>query len=82
MTCRVLRIGVFFDGTGNNKANDVAGRSENGLSNIAKLSELYPHNHDEEPPENAPAHICKLHTQMIISRAWVPSINTTIIQLD
>ncbi len=37
MTCQVIRIGVFFDGTGNNLFNDEAGRSKNGVSNIGKL---------------------------------------------
>lgn len=38
--CKVVHIGVFFDGTGNNKHNDTPKGSE---SNIAKLSELYIH---------------------------------------
>lgn len=38
--CKVVHIGVFFDGTGNNKHNDIPKGSE---SNIAKLSELYIH---------------------------------------
>lgn len=38
MACKILHIGVFFDGTGNNKEND---RSKEAMSNIAKLSELY-----------------------------------------
>lgn len=33
-----MRIGVFFDGTGNNKEND---QDDNSMSNIAKLSERY-----------------------------------------
>ncbi|MDG2952945.1 T6SS phospholipase effector Tle1-like catalytic domain-containing protein [Exercitatus varius] len=41
MTCKVVRIGMFFDGTGNNLYNDSEGRSQNGLSNIAKLYKLY-----------------------------------------
>lgn len=41
MTCQVVRIGVFFDGTGNNLSNDEAGRSRNGISNIGKLYRLY-----------------------------------------
>jgi len=36
--CRILRIGVFFDGTDNNKKRDSKKHSE---SNIAKLSRLY-----------------------------------------
>ncbi|WP_150538918.1 T6SS phospholipase effector Tle1-like catalytic domain-containing protein [Actinobacillus vicugnae] len=43
LTCKVIRIGVFFDGTGNNLYNDEASRSENGISNIGKLYRLYPH---------------------------------------
>lgn len=34
----IMRIGVFFDGTGNNKENDRAG---NKMSNIAKLFDSY-----------------------------------------
>lgn len=41
MTCKVIRIGVFFDGTGNNLFNDEAKRSKNGVSNIGKLYRLY-----------------------------------------
>ncbi|VEH65790.1 Uncharacterized conserved protein [Rodentibacter pneumotropicus] len=41
MTCQVIRIGVFFDGTGNNLSNDEVGRSKNGVSNIGKLYRLY-----------------------------------------
>ncbi|WP_386695041.1 phospholipase effector Tle1 domain-containing protein [Lonepinella sp. MS14435] len=41
MTCKVIRVGMFFDGTGNNLYNDSEGRSQNGLSNIAKLYKLY-----------------------------------------
>lgn len=36
--CKKVHIGVFFDGTGNNKVND---EKDNGRSNIAKLSKLY-----------------------------------------
>jgi hypothetical protein len=38
MPCRVYRIGVFFDGTGNTKKPD---SSKGKMSNIAKLSDLY-----------------------------------------
>lgn len=38
MSCKVIRIGVFFDGTGNNLTNDQAA---NKASNIAKLYQLY-----------------------------------------
>lgn len=41
----VLRVGVFFDGTGNNKENDLP---RGKASNIAKLSEVYL---DEEKKE-------------------------------
>lgn len=41
----VLRVGVFFDGTGNNKVNDFP---KNKVSNIAKLSELYERQDDEK----------------------------------
>ncbi|WGE51317.1 hypothetical protein [Actinobacillus equuli] len=44
MSCEVIRIGVFFDGTGNNLTNDEAGRSKNGVSNIGKLFRLYSDN--------------------------------------
>ncbi|NOR56489.1 MAG: hypothetical protein GQ531_09795 [Sulfurovum sp.] len=38
MSCRIFRVGVFFDGTGNSKKPD---SSKGKMSNIAKLSELY-----------------------------------------
>jgi hypothetical protein len=38
MPCRVFRIGVFFDGTGNTKKTD---SSKGKMSNIAKLSDMY-----------------------------------------
>ncbi len=38
MPCRVFRIGVFFDGTGNTKKPDSSKRK---MSNIAKLSDMY-----------------------------------------
>ena len=38
MPCRVFRIGVFFDGTGNTKKPD---SSKGKMSNIAKLSDMY-----------------------------------------
>lgn len=41
----VMRIGVFFDGTGNNKEND---RPRGKASNIAKLSEHYRRVEDKE----------------------------------
>ncbi|OOF55231.1 DUF2235 domain-containing protein [Rodentibacter myodis] len=44
MSCKVIRIGVFFDGTGNNLTNDEVGRSKNGVSNIGKLFRLYSNN--------------------------------------
>lgn len=44
----VMRVGVFFDGTGNNKAND---RSASKMTNIAKLSERYPEYEDPEKLE-------------------------------
>lgn len=40
-----MRIGVFFDGTGNNKTND---KATNELSNIAKLSDTYMEKDDNE----------------------------------
>ncbi|MCF6191207.1 MAG: DUF2235 domain-containing protein [Cocleimonas sp.] len=40
MGCKKYRIGVFFDGTGNNKFIE-ANRAEGGETNIAKLYELY-----------------------------------------
>ncbi|OOF59931.1 T6SS phospholipase effector Tle1-like catalytic domain-containing protein [Rodentibacter myodis] len=39
LTCKVIRIGVFFDGTGNNLVND---EKLNQTSNIARLYHLYP----------------------------------------
>lgn len=51
----VMRVGVFFDGTGNNKENDKsvvnnAGEVIQGssMSNIAKLSEIYQTGQDNE----------------------------------
>jgi hypothetical protein len=41
----VMRVGVFFDGTGNNKEND---RASKKMSNIAKLSDTYKDMIDEE----------------------------------
>ncbi len=38
MPCRVFRVGVFFDGTGNTKKPD---SSKGKMSNIAKLSDMY-----------------------------------------
>jgi len=38
MSCKILRIGVFFDGTGNSKIPD---SSKGKMSNIAKLSDMY-----------------------------------------
>lgn len=38
--CKVVHIGVFFDGTGNDKDKD---RALGKMSNIAKLSDLYIH---------------------------------------
>lgn len=46
MACKKFHIGVFFDGTGNNKAYDTT-KAEGGLSNISKLSELYPNSDGE-----------------------------------
>jgi hypothetical protein len=40
MSCKVIRIGVFFDGTGNNLTNDEAGRSSNGVSVAKKLANI------------------------------------------
>jgi len=40
MGCKKYRIGVFFDGTGNNKFIE-ANRGEGGATNIAKLYKLY-----------------------------------------
>lgn len=41
----VMRIGVFFDGTGNNKENDVP---KGKATNIAKLSERYSRHEDKD----------------------------------
>jgi len=40
MQSKVFHIGVFFDGTGNNKVYD-NNKNDGSLTNIAKLSELY-----------------------------------------
>lgn len=51
----ILRVGVFFDGTGNNKKNDTEERDEEGkivkaneMSNIAKLFDLYEYKSDNQ----------------------------------
>lgn len=41
----IMRIGVFFDGTGNNKEND---RATKKMSSVAKLSDLYRDKIDDE----------------------------------
>jgi len=38
MPCRIFRVGVFFDGTGNSKKPD---SSKGKMSNVAKLSDMY-----------------------------------------
>jgi hypothetical protein len=77
MACKVLRVGVFFDGTGNNKANDLAGISTNGLSNIAKLSELYYQDRKFVPKDNEeypmPIGMCEVNTKMI----YIEGVGTT-----
>ena len=45
MACKILKLGVFFDGTGNSKIPD---SSKGQMSNIAKLSELYKEGSFEE----------------------------------
>jgi hypothetical protein len=40
-------IGVFFDGTNNNKYRDTASMSQ---SNVARLYEVYPGTHAEQTP--------------------------------
>jgi len=45
MACKILKLGVFFDGTGNSKIPD---SSKGQMSNIAKLSELYKEGNFEE----------------------------------
>lgn len=45
MACKILKLGVFFDGTGNSKIPD---SSKGQMSNIAKLSELYKEESFEE----------------------------------
>ena len=44
----VLRIGAFFDGTGNNKKNDLA-IEDGSQTNVAKLYQLYNDQDDEAP---------------------------------
>jgi hypothetical protein len=47
---RILRIGVFFDGTGNNRENDIY-KEENGdhsRTNVARLFEAYPEKTGEQ----------------------------------
>ena len=46
MGCKVFRVGVFFDGTGNNKFVDKKA-GDGSASNVAKLYELY-QEHDGE----------------------------------
>jgi hypothetical protein len=49
MACKILKLGVFFDGTGNSKIPD---SSKGQMSNIAKLSELYREGSFEENGKN------------------------------
>lgn len=71
MPCKEFRLGVFFDGTGNNKENDLAGKSANGPSNVAKLSQLYKngeeilHNDPDFRGKNRFTDTCEIHTKMI-----------------
>jgi len=59
MPCKQFRVGVFFDGTGNNKANDkVLGKE----SNIALLSDLYK---EETITEGLPLGVCERTSKMI-----------------
>ena len=37
MTCKVIRIGVFFDGTGNNLFNDEAKRNKNVVKKFVRI---------------------------------------------
>ncbi len=62
MTCKVVRIGVFFDGTGNNLYNDEAGKSANGVSNVGKLYRLY---QDGQVLEGRQPTECEIHVKAI-----------------
>ncbi len=62
MTCKVVRIGVFFDGTGNNLYNDEAGKSANGVSNVGKLYRLY---RDGQVLEGRQPTECKIYVKAI-----------------
>lgn len=54
--CKTFRLGVFFDGTGNNKANDLAANNARGRQQNLPQSE-----HEKDITEaNAPSNIAKL----------------------
>ncbi len=58
----MVRIGVFFDGTGNNLYNDEAGKSANGVSNVGKLYRLY---QDGQVLEGRQPTECEIHVKAI-----------------
>lgn len=49
-----VEIGVFFDGTGNNRQNVLTGLSSNGPSNVDRLLRLYPRDLTEYAPCGSP----------------------------
>lgn len=67
MACKILHIGVFFDGTGNNKVMDTG---EGSQSNIAKLSEIYRHNETWTDTQK------KEHKSMMIYKSGVGTYDT------
>ncbi|MFS0826691.1 T6SS phospholipase effector Tle1-like catalytic domain-containing protein [Pseudomonas phoenicis] len=76
----ILRIGVFFDGTGNNQANAVsdadnpaqgaAGSYANALSNVALLHRLYPEGEDAQ----GAMHCMPLYVEGVGTQAGAPDL--------
>ena len=77
-TPAILRVGLFFDGTGNNQANavsdagrltlDASGSYANALSNIALLHRLYP----EGAEAQGAMHYLPLYIEGVGTRAGAP----------
>lgn len=61
----ILRIGVFFDGTGNNRENDIYKEKygDTSRTNVARLFEAYP----EEPGKSAAIYVSGVGT---VDNAW------------
>ena len=65
MGCRVFRVGVFFDGTGNNKFID-AKEGDGSASNVAKLYELYnEHQGEVDTIQSKPLYTARVYKEGI-----------------